>query len=283
MKKFLVFFLVLTLTVWFATAEEMERDEIGLTISLEFGIDEVNTSDKYPYSWLSVRYETELLDGALDIGAEIAHDMGFVDGLPQGLYFDLMAGINIDVGESSTLSIILENENYVDLDADGDKVAGVFKPGLMFNQSFDGGDIYFKLDSPIAYLFYGIDPFFGLDITAGWESAFGLGIEVSGHILFNNLYDDEKGFTGVGFTTFFDAEPIYAEVAVTIPIKDLSDGSPYYYFDVAAMDIGICITPLFSFAISPLFQIYASCQFGGIGVDGGDISITPAIGIILSF
>jgi len=298
MKKFLMFFLVVILTAGFAAAED-----IGLSTSLEFGIAGVNKpnddEDIYPYLWTDVVYENAFLDEALDLYAELAYDFTFTkdtndegkEAFPQNLYLDFMAGYNFSLGDASTLSIILEDEDYFVLSpSDDDNIVGILKPGIKFNQSIeDVGDLYIQTDVPFAYLYYGMEKnssFVGLDITVGWESSFGLTIELGGNILFSpndKIFGESlNGFTGMSFTVSYETDSFYTEIASTFPIKNLDNGEPYSYFDVSATS-GISITPLFSYNFTDFLSAYVFCTFDGIGIKGNDIGISPAIGVTFSF
>jgi len=291
MKRFLMLFLVVVLTAGFAAAQE-----IGLSASLEFGITGVNkpndAENVYPYLWADVAYEKAFLDEALDIYAELAYDFTFIkqdineDGkkvFPQNLYLDFMVGYNFSLGGASTLSVMLENEDYFVLSPPGrDNIVGIIKPGIKFNQKMGNiGDLYIQTDVPIAYLYYGADYFFsGLDVTVGWTSAFGLGVELGGHVLFSP--GDKNGFTGISMTASYENGPFYAEIAAAFPVKNLNDGALYSYFDVLAAP-GIAITPLFSYNFTDALSAYVSCTLDGIGITGSDMGVSLAIGVTYSF
>ena len=299
MKKFCVLFLALSLIAGFVSAEG-----IGLAAGIEFGITDVNkpndAEDVYPYLEVSVEYANSFLDGALDIyAAGFAYDIDFVreinnDGKevnPNGLSFDLGIGYNLGLGEASTLSFIMGNSNYIEFaPAVEDRVFGVIKPGVKFNQNFeDKGEFYAQVDVPVAYLYFGQEKdhtFSGLDVTLGWASSFGLGFEAAGHILFSPSKDGEgetlNGFTGTSINVYYENDSIYAEIATAIPIKNLDLGCPYSYFDSSA-GTGVSITPMFSYSFDFGFSAYLSLTFDGIGVKDNDMGITPAVGITYSF
>jgi hypothetical protein len=302
MKKFLIFFLALSMAVSFAVAEDEEG--IGLTAGMEFGVTGINkpneAEDVYPYLELSVEYESSFMDGALDLYASLVYDIGFTQEInaddkevnPNGLSFDIKIGCNLGLGAASILSFILENENYIEFAPSmEDRVFGVIKPGVKFNQNMENnGDFYAQVDVPIAYLYFGEEKdytYAGLDITLGWTSAFGLGLETAGHILFSPNGDMSggetlNGFTGISFTASYENGPVYAEIAAAIPVKHLDIGFPYSYFDTTAGS-GVSITPMFSYTFISCLTIYVNCTFDGIGVKDNDMGITPAIGITYSF
>jgi len=279
MKRFLVFVIVLSLLAGIAAAQE-ESDGIGLTVGLEFGIGDVNDSEgMYPYLLPGIAYENSFLDEMLDFSAGLSYELGLTkddDKLPMYLYFDLSLGLNLSLGESSTLSIILADENTIDLYSGGDDVfSGTFTPGICFNYGSDAGDIYIQTNIPISYP----DSLVGLDIIAGWGSTFGLGIEASAHILFNSSYSGDNGFTGLGLSFTYEFEPVTAELGITIPFKNYT---PYSFFD-SDNGFGVAIIPGISVTLFDGFDIYANCTFAGIGVTGGDVGISFAIGVSYSF
>ncbi|MCL2765441.1 MAG: hypothetical protein FWD40_09220 [Treponema sp.] len=287
MKKFLVFLWVLVMITGLAAAEG-----IGFTAGLEAVIYDINKpnekEDAEPYIQANIIYENAFIDEALDLYVELAYAIGLTkdeydDKNPQELYFDIMAGYNIGLGDSSILTVILENENFMLLSQDEDNAAGILRPGVRFNQSLDAGDIYIQADVPFAYMYFGLDSFMGLDITAGWESEFGLGLSVTGHMLFSDVWgDDSNGFTGLSLAASYETGPFYMELLATIPVKE---EVAYTYFDSTMMSLieGISITPLFKFTVMPGLKIYASCRFDQINVEGVDMGISPGIGITFSF
>ncbi|MCL1931821.1 MAG: hypothetical protein FWF55_08390 [Treponema sp.] len=293
MNKFLLLFLFVVLAAGFAAAED-----IGLTAGLEFGIVDMNkpndAEDVYPYLDVSVEYENSFLDDALDIYAGLTFDVGFTQEMndegdevnPSSLSFDFSIGYNLGLGDASTLSFILGNENNIDFVSTEDNVLGIIKPGIKFNQNMgDNGDFYAQADVPIYYLYYGLekdDTFAGLDLTVGWASAFGLGLEAGGHILFSPDDDTFNGFTGISFTASYENGPIYAELGAAIPVKNLDTGAPYSYFDTSA-GMGVSITPMFSYTFEFGLSVYLSLTFDGIGVTDNDPGISPAIGVTYSF
>jgi len=278
MKRFLVFFLVLVLSAGFAAAQD-----IGLTVGLEFGIVNVGKAydlDAEPYLMPMVIYENAFLDDALDLYAELDYTLGFgkaynEDGdevLPQSLYFDLSVGYNLSLGDASTLSIILENEfNELIISPsfkDSNNITGIFTPAIKFNQGFDFGDIYAQIGLPITYIqdYKDADIETGLDFTLGWGSSFGLGLEA---VFYTMLAPSEiAGYYAFETTVSYEADSLYCELNVSFP-KEIKDD-------------GLTITPEVDYSFGSL-TAYLFIEFAGIGVDGGEVSITPALGIKYSF
>jgi len=262
MKRFLVFFLVLVLAAGFVAAQDL-----GLTAGLEFGLGNVGKAyggDVEPYLMPMVIYETALLDDALDLYAELDYTIGLNEDVPMSLYFDLSLGYNLGLGDASTLTFILENEFdelYISPDSG---LVGIFTPAVKFNQAFDFGDLYAQIGLPITYI-KDFDTAVGLDFTVGWGSAFGLGLEA---IIRNMIApSDGAGYYELEATISYETDPIYFEVNLVFP-KETADG--------------ITITPEFEYALGSL-TLYAWIEFAGVGGDGGEVIVTPALGVKYSF
>jgi hypothetical protein len=290
MKKFIFLVLALCMAAGFAAAEDENEDEdvgldqgIGLSVGLEFGtgnINKANDEDMAPYLMPMLIYENSFLDDSLDIYAELDYTFGFSkepndDGdevFPQSIYLDLMAGYNLGLGSASTLSFILENEfdeilispRFEEINA----LTGIFTPAVKFNQEFDFGDIFAQIGVPITYIQYDkdADSGVGLDFTLGWNSTFGLGIEAKVCTLLAPT--DDNGYTGFEAIISYETGPIYIEVETIIPQK--------------IGDEGVTITPQFEYSFLD-FTFYVNCEFAGLGLDEGDASITPALGVMYSF
>ena len=274
MKKFLVFFMVLTLATGFVMAQE-EDEGIGLTVGAEFGIGDINkpnnADDMYPYVMPMIIYENAFMDGALDIFAELDYTLGFTKeggDLPMDLYFDFIAGYNLGLSEASTLSFIVEHELSFLIAPDGgldagDRMLNIVRPGIRFNQFIESaGDLYAQVNLPVTYMDNGADDTItGLDFIIGWGSTFGLGLEATIYTLLSS------GYNGFDVLVSYENGPVYCEVEACIP-ED--------------MDSGVTITPEFQYEIIPNLKAYVNCAFTAIGSDF-DVGITPALGITYSF
>jgi hypothetical protein len=256
---------------------------IGLSAGLEFGIENVskaNNEELKPYLMPLLIYENSFLDDTLDLYAELNYTFGCSkepndDGnkvFPQSVYLDLMMGYNLGMGSASTLSFILENEFdeiiiSPRLDAEN-ALTGIFTPSVKFNQNFNFGDLFAQVGAPITYIQYDkdADTAVGLDFTLGWNSAFGLGIEAK--ILTLLVPGDNAGYSGLETTISYENGPVYFEVETIIP-KEIGDE-------------GITITPQFDYSFRA-FTFYANCEFSAIGLNGGDVVISPALGVKYSF
>lgn len=269
MKRLLVLFLALALIAGFAFAED-EDEGIGLTVGLEFGVENITdkgSDDRVPYLMPMIIYDNSF--GAFDIYAELDYIFGFTktgDKFPQDLYFDLVLTYNLGLGDASTLSFIVENENdtfqlspWVDASSN---ISGIVKPGIKFTQGItDFGDLYVQADVPIGYT---EDPLeVGIDAILGWDSTFGLGIKVVEH----NTIKPDADYAGLDVIVSYESGPVYCEVEVDIP-KD------------AGAD-GVVIIPEFDLSFNA-FTFYVNCSFEGVG-SGGDVIISPALGIKYSF
>jgi len=258
MKKVYVVLLSLFMTVSFTAFGD---EESGLSAGLEFGIADVSNDERMPYLMPMIIYEQSFLDDALDVYAELDYTFVFAEELEQSLYLDLMVGYNLGLGESSTLSFILQNKFDEITIPDGD-LAGIFTPAVGFNQELNFGDIFTILGLPVYYSNNeDIDTELGLNFTIGWESGFGLGLEFTVLTMISGGYR----YGSLEAIGRFETSPIYIEVLAEFP----SD-----------IDYGITITPLIEYAIGN-FSLYTKCVFAGLGAD--NISISPALGIRYRF
>jgi len=294
MRKFLTLVIALSLIAGFAMAED---EGIGLTPVLEFGIWNMNkpndADDVEPYIMPGISYDNSFLDGALDLYTELDYYFGLnkpngADKIYQELYFDLYLGYNLKLGENSTLTFCLENENDVVITPvdDGlsvsDQHFGQIRPGIMFNQNVtDVGDLYAKVDIPIRYTQYWGDTNYpvGLDVTLGWGSTFGLGFKAKLYTLLVSDDDYDTGFTGVDLTPSFETGPIY--VAVNMRIAKENDWKSSL-FDGSSLKSGFAIIPQFQYSFDSGLSVYANCAIGSI-TGPGDVRISPALGVTYSF
>jgi hypothetical protein len=225
-------------------------------------------------------YENSFLDDALDVYVELDYTFGLSkepndDGdetNPQSIYLDLMIGYNLSLGDASTLSFILENEfdEFIISPSfkDSNKITGIFTPAVKFNKEFDFGDLFAQIGIPVTYIQYykEADSEIGLDFTFGWNSTFGLGFQAK---VCNLLVPgDYAGYLGLEAIVSYETEPVYIEVEIIIP-KEISSE-------------GVTITPQIDYSFRN-FTFYANFEFAGIGISGGNVSISPALGVKYSF
>jgi hypothetical protein len=251
----------------FAMAQE-EDGGIGLTPKLEVGFG--NVAEEAEIS-LSPGVEYEKSFGNLDVFAELDYLLTLADpDATHDIYLEVELGYNLSFGEASVLSFIVNNTNeYFRLSpelAAGETHEGTLEPSILFTQTLGFGDLYAQAGFPIEYLTgeKDADPNIGAYLTLGWASTFGLGVELTPNLALS----PESDYAGFDILVGYANGPIYAEVEVNLP-KEI---------DVE----GITITPEFDYSFNA-FTFYVSSEFGAIGVDGGDISVSPAIGVKYSF
>ncbi|MDR1362744.1 MAG: hypothetical protein LBJ35_01670 [Spirochaetaceae bacterium] len=117
--------------------------------------------------------------GGLDVYAEVDYTAALSDSGWYGLYIAQELGYNFGVIESGTLTVILSNENTIQLKpelGDGASQWGNFVPSLKWTQGLGFGDMYLQVGPSIDYL-TGVEgeSALGFDSTLGWDSKFGLG------------------------------------------------------------------------------------------------------------
>jgi hypothetical protein len=264
MNKRMIFSFLAAIAICGLVSAQEEDPGLGLAAGLEVGFG--NVADKATPSFTPfITYENSF--GDLDVAAELDYTLVTSDPLEQSLYFDVSLGYNIGLGDASTLTIGLENENdsFVlapePLDP-ATRIFGVITPSLSFAQTLDFGDLSFTLGVPLTYA-NGIkdSDFEGeIDITAGLALGFGFGFEITGLI---GIIPDAK-YAGLEVILNYENDSIYAEVEVDIDA-----------------DTVFTITPEFDYKLNAL-TIYAKADFENVGGDG-DVSITPAIGVKYSF
>jgi hypothetical protein len=264
MKRIVCMFLALTAAAGFAAAQD---EGIGLTAGLEFAFTDV-AGDPETGIVLSLEYENSFLDGALDLYAGLAYDLAFSDPVAHGIGLEAEVAYNLSLAEASTLSFILNNETVFVVsprEDDSNNLEGILTPGINFTQGLDFGDLYAQMDFPITYVQpeKDADPGFGIDITVGWTSTFGLGIELTEH---NALWPKGDVYGGLDLTVNYENGPIYAELALEAP---------------GAFE-GVAITPDFEYTFNA-FTFYTSLEFGNINGEEGSVTISPAIGVKFSF
>ena len=300
MKKFLILFITIFFVFNFNAAAHSGcggqgglGDE-GFTVGLELGIDAVTEDDRIPYLTASASFGHSFLENTFDLFTELNYTLGFGDhdhihdhdddnDMIHSMYFNFMLGYNLELGvdNESTLSFILQNE-FIDFAVspridDSYNVTGVFTPAVLFSHELDRGDIYAQLGVPITYIQPEKDAELevGLDFTLGWESLFGLELEVT--LLTILTPGEDAGLDGVELVIGYDFEPFHFSVETFIPINE---------FDHR----GISILPLIEYSYKN-FVFYAGCELDGIGIheaENGDghghsLHITPFIGFKYTF
>lgn len=268
-KRMIVSFLmasVLCAGNFVASSGFVSAQDLGLTAGLEIGFGDDVLTDVIPSFTPGIAYENSF--GDLDLSAELDYTLVADDPLGQSLYFDLSLGYNISLGDSSTLTIGLENENdsfILAPDVPNDfKIGGVLIPSVGFAQSLDFGDLSFALGIPLSYADNeGGDFSAAVDITAGLALGFGLGIELTGHIAV--VPTDGAGYDGLDLVLSYEQEETFA---ISVEIDTTNEFTP------------LTIIPEFDFFLNQ-FTIYAKAEFGNVG--DGDINIAPAIGVKYSF
>jgi len=269
MKKCIFLFFVLCVAAGFTAADDIVINDKGvcLTIGLEFGSEnvyEANDSERTYYLTPMLIYENSFLNNTLDIYAEADYTIGFQ--IPaddevnsQSIYFDFMLGYNLGLGGASTLSFSLENEFDELTILPQLALTGIFTPAVKYNHTFGFGDLYAQVGAPITY--YDKDAVTtGLDLTLGWDSTFGLGIEAKLCTLL--APEDVIGFHGIEAIVSFRTGSVYIKVETIIPM--------------AIGAVGATVTPEFNFSIWDL-TLYLKCEFSGIG--RGETITSPAIGL----
>jgi len=262
LKKCFIFLCVLVLLAGIAVAED-----IGLTVGVDFSVDNVtnaNDGKMGPILMPSIAYDTHFLDDALNFTTELDYYFDltpdFKD-LAQYLDLDLTLGYTLNLGRASTL--LLEADNLFEgfkISPRSDDITGTFTPSIKFTQNTDIGGTYVKVSTPICYIGgKGIL----LRSRLGWDSTFGLGIWAQ----LDSSLDPSKLYQGLRANVSYGADSFDFDVTARV-YNDLDDG--------------IEIKPNVNIYIGA-FNFNAYCTFGGVAAKGGDVTISPGVGIYFNF
>jgi hypothetical protein len=250
MKRVLIFILIAGLAVSFVHAKD---DGIGLTVGAEFGIDGINRPDDaeefYPFLVAPfVIYEHSFLDGALDFYTEAGFVIGFWDEYNQ----------------------------------DGETVkpmSGYFDLSLGYN-------IFLSHSSTLTFSLGNL--FDDIMFTPRFEDSNNMTGIVTPAIRFNQEMDFGDLFfqAAVPITYMQHDKDADTEFAFHFTAGWVSDFGPYFQLKAEIprnMNYGFSLVPYFSYAFPCGWELFASCRFDHIAVDGMGVSISPALGVSFSF
>jgi hypothetical protein len=294
MKKFIVFFFVLTMSGGFVTAQEGQ----GISPGLHFEFDDI-AGDGGIGLWIvpNVEYENSFFDDTLDLWAYFGVWLGSSNELrilnnnstevmPVGFIFELEPWCNLELNPASTLSFgfWLGFGYWLPKVDDVSAIDFELTPMINFNHNISSlGDLYAKIELPLILAEQGwedTDDFktnIGLNIALGWESEFGLGIEAIPMLKFapSDFYEDK--FYGIGSKIWYTFDPLYFEVEAFFPAGDYLDWE------------GAWIRPEVQFKLFETFTVYAGAEFSNINakdvldVNDGKVRISPFFGFRYRF
>ena len=155
-----------------------QNEGFAFSAGIEVGAENIN-GDREPYIGTLLNYDEALLGGKLDIYLGFGYFHEFVkkrnaDGdevFPKTITLDAGFAYNLDLRETSTLSLILESNTDFRL-APRRNNRSLLSPGIKFTETVSAGDIYTQFGLPIHLANGALDG----AITLGWISNFGLGI-----------------------------------------------------------------------------------------------------------
>jgi hypothetical protein len=305
-KKFFVLLCVLVLVAGFAVAED-----IGLTVGVEFNNENINQADGDPTTSTIapfIIYEnTSLLDGALTLhtGLEsyyihLEREPGSDgDYFPQDFDFNIWLQYKLSVGSASTLRFYLRDDNSVEVSpvhhgTTYTTTAGTLTPGIQFNQKMGFGSLYARLRAPINYL--ADDTEVRLQSRLGWNSNFDLGLWAE---VRSRLTQETDLYQSLRLNANY-AKDTYELNLFTIFPKEVSSGITInptfdYYFENSTVEldfnftgvgsddgISLTLTPYFEYCVGA-WTFYTSFEFANVTKNGGDMSISPTLGVSFSF
>ncbi|GBU23354.1 hypothetical protein R80B4_03271 [Fibrobacteres bacterium R8-0-B4] len=254
MKKLLFLSFALSLFANFAaTAEEGEEGGIGLSAGVEFGVGNVTKADdgdREPYIKPIIAYETSFLDGALDFSAELDYTLGFTK-VP-----------NDDSVEVNPQSL------YFDL-------------ALSYNIGIgDASTLSLIVEHELDELVLSPRSKESNNITGVFTPA----VKFNRNVNFGDIYAQ----IGAPITYIQNEKDAGtdAEIAIVLGWESTFDLSAEVETDIPVTqkvkEAGITVTPEIDYNLGS-FTVYVNCEFAGIGVDGGNVGITPALGVMYNF
>jgi hypothetical protein len=220
-------------SLWAQDSKESEaageaEGGIGLTAGLELGFG--NVLDKAVVSLMpNVVFERSF--DRLDLFGELDYTAAFDDPVGQELAFEAELGYNLPVSEAGTVSFFLNNQNTLFLAPKLEEWlthTGVLEPALRYTHTLVPGDFWAKAGLPFDYL-TGVEgeTALGIYFTAGWDSNFGLGVELTG----NFAIDPDADFTGWGLVVNYEKDLFYCELEIN-PGKEFTDWEIFPEIDV---------------------------------------------------
>lgn len=293
MKKFLVFFLALSLLGGFAFA-----NDLGLTAGLDFGINELNNDANdsamdTAFIRPTVVYENSF--GDVDLYAELGIPFWVNPEFWLGIELKLEGAYNLALTSEGTLSFILGSEIFISAVYDEDKfvfptptrrsmryIAGLYTaddvveawvmPGVKYTHALSDFSIFGQVNVPLllASCIDALD-YVGLDFILGFNMTNGFGLEVEIANWLQTPMEETDMFHHVWITPSFETGPIYAELEVGIPTYE--DGIKFE---------GVTIIPEFRYMIMDNFQAYLNLPIQGIASDN-DVVIGLGLGARFSF
>ncbi|MDR0496735.1 MAG: hypothetical protein LBH42_03885 [Treponema sp.] len=292
MKRLLVLIFILTMIGSFTMAEE-----IGLTLGTEVGVREINNINKSgegedirPYIMPFISYEKSFFGNALEIYSALNYTFGYT-GVPlmdgnslfpknQELYFCIMPTYSLFLGKASALSFILQHEFAPFLVTPRfeheNNMECIFMPAIKYGLSLEHNYFFFMAGVPIIYLHRdkALNTEFGLNLTAGWYSSTGLGLELSafstGWFASTIVPSDHFGLNRLEIVLVFEKYPGLYELIAEIPF-------PY------KTSRGFDLIPKVFFNITEAFQIYGLCRLERVLADAGEMVISPGVGVKYKF
>jgi hypothetical protein len=196
-----------------ADAASDEGGGIGLSAGLELGAG--NVLERGVFSIMPNVVFERSFEG-LDVFGELDYTAAFDE--PQTaheLALEVELGYSLTLSQAGALAFTVNNQDTFFLSPaleEGLTNTGVVEPAAQYTHALASiGDIWGKVGLPITYL-TGIEgeSALGLNVTAGWASTFGLGLELTGS------FDlaPEAGF-GMGLLATYESGRYYCEVEVT--------------------------------------------------------------------
>jgi hypothetical protein len=242
----------------------------GLSIGVESGFG--NVADQTELSITpNVAFENSFFNNAFDVSVAIGYTRAFDDVAAENLDATGAFGFNLGVGESSTLSLVLQSENHIQISPDipdEDRHQGIFEPSLQWTQWGDSGAFWLQVEVPIAEV---ADPTVDVAPTIGLASLSGFSLE-AGPVFSVKPEVDLVGYQAALGLGSEHEDVLYSRVELEVVGKEFEN---------------ILVTPEVGANLSAL-NIYAKAEIAMMAGDetlgkSDETLFSPSVGLKLRF
>jgi hypothetical protein len=243
---------------------------VGLTIGVESGFGDIADQTELSIT-PNIAFENSFFDNAFDVSVEIGYTRAFDDDATENLDAKGALGFNLVVGASSTMSLILQSENHIQISPDipgEDMHHGIFEPSLKWTHGFDSSVLWLEVAVPITEV---EDPSIDVAPTIGWASLSGFSLE-AGPVFSVKPEMELVGYQAeLGLGHEYESI-VYSQVEMEVVGKEFEN---------------ILVTPEVGANLSAL-NIYAKAEIAMIAGDNNlgtsdETLISPSVGIKLRF
>jgi len=284
MKRLLLLFLALSLLGGLAFAQDL-----GLTVGLEFGIDDFKETADTAYLRPLLIYENDTLVDNLELYAEIGVPFWFNPELWVGVDLNLIGSYNLGLAPASTLTFELESQNFFPAADDAqspkfwwagegkDQFISVLVPRIIYTHDLNDFSLYglAELQMLISKAdFWGnsFDPldYIVLDTKVGFEAEAGYALELQVSHALKDFDGSTVSFSWMGIQPSYTSGPLHLEVYFGFPPRDIKEK-------------GINIHPRAEYNIMDNLLAYFTLFINSVGAENDDVSYGILLGAKYSF